>query len=117
MSLIETFVAHMRHELRTPLNAILGYAQILLEEHGDSLSVEARHDLERVTEAGHQLVRIVTEAFDALEQSGGDVTLCEVVRRLDWANFERVVQGFQLARGSFAWGLVDGLTRGEEVAA
>ena len=76
MSLIEAFVVHMRHELRTPVNAILGYGQLLLEEHGDSLSVEARHDLERVTEAGHQLVRIVTEAFDAVEQSGDDVTLC-----------------------------------------
>ena len=70
MSLIEAFVGHMRHELLTPVNAILGYGQLLLEEHGDSLSVEARHDLERVTEAGHQLVRILTEALDALEKSG-----------------------------------------------
>ena len=59
------------------------------------------------------LVRIAADLWNG----GGDVKLCEVVRRLDWANFERVVQGFQLARGSFAWGLVDGLTRGEEVAA
>ena len=50
------------------------------------------------------LVRIAADLWNA----GGDVKLSDVVRRLDWANFERVVQGFQLARGSFPWGLVDG---------
>ena len=75
-SLTEAFVAQMRHELRTPVNAILGYGQLLLEEHGDTLTAEARHDLERVTEAGHQLVRIVTEALDAVDQNGDNLTLC-----------------------------------------
>ncbi len=75
-SLTEAFVAQIRHELRTPVNAILGYGQLLLEEHGDTLTAEARHDLERVTEAGHQLVRIVTEALDAVDQNGDNLTLC-----------------------------------------
>jgi CheY-like chemotaxis protein len=82
VSLSEAFVVHMRHELRTPVNAILGYAQLLLEEHGDALTVEARHDLERVTEAGHQLVRIVTDAFDAVGQNSDEVTLCAARLRL-----------------------------------
>jgi len=72
--MIEAFVVDMRHELRTPLNAILGYSELLLEEHGGALSAEARHDLERVIEAGHQLLRIVTEVLDA--QTGDDVAVC-----------------------------------------
>ena len=78
MSSIEAFVGHIRHELRTPVNAILGYSQLLLEEDDASLTVEERHDLERVTEAGHQLLRIVVEALDPAELIGDDVALCAV---------------------------------------
>ena len=64
MSAIEAFLAEMRHELRTPVNAILGYSELLLEEHGASLTTDARHDLERLIEAGQQLLRIVSESLD-----------------------------------------------------
>jgi hypothetical protein len=60
------------------------------------------------------LVRIAGDLWNA----GGDVRLAEVVRRLDRANFRRVVEGFQLARGSFAWDLVAELIpAGGELAA
>lgn len=60
------------------------------------------------------LVRIAGDLWNA----GGDVRLSEVVRRLDRTNFERVLEGLQLARGSFAWDLVEGLiaTRDELAA-
>ena len=78
MSSIEAFVTHIRHELRTPVNAILGYGQLLLEEECASLTVDERRDLERVIEAGHQLLRIVAEALDPAELIGDDVALCAV---------------------------------------
>ena len=67
MSVIDAFVGHLRHELRTPVNAIIGYGQLLLEEHGSSLSADARSDLERVTEAGQQMLRVVVEALDPVD--------------------------------------------------
>ena len=76
MSVIEAFVIDMRHELRTPVNAILGYSQLLLEEHDDSLTAEACHDLERMIEAGHQLLRIVSESLDVVGPGGDDIALC-----------------------------------------
>jgi CheY-like chemotaxis protein len=76
MSVIDAFVGHLRHELRTPVNAIIGYGQLLLEEHGSSLSADARSDLERVTEAGQQMLRVVVEALDPVELTGDDVPLC-----------------------------------------
>jgi adenylate cyclase len=76
VSVLEAFVAQMRHDLRTPVNAILGYAQLLLEEDEVALDVETRGDLERVTEAGHLILRIVTEALDAMGQRGNDVAIC-----------------------------------------
>jgi len=76
VSAIDAFVAQMGHDLRTPVNAILGYGQLLLEEHEHALNVETRRDLERVVEAGHLLLRVVTETLDALSQGGDDVALC-----------------------------------------
>jgi len=62
---VAAFVAHMRHDLRSPINAILGYSQLLLEE-GDqsSLTVAERNDLERVSDSGKQLLRIISEILD-----------------------------------------------------
>jgi adenylate cyclase len=76
VSTIDAFVAQMRHDLRTPVNAILGYGQLLLEEHDDALDPETRRDLERVIAAGQMLLRLVTEAVDAVGQRGEDVALC-----------------------------------------
>jgi CheY-like chemotaxis protein len=75
MSAIEAFLVEMRHELRTPVNAILGYSELLLEEHGGSLTADARHDLERMIDAGHQLLRIVCEGLDVVPESGDDIVL------------------------------------------
>src|SRR5438045_6280697 len=75
MSSIDAFVTQIRHELRTPVNAILGYGQLLLEEDHSCLSGDERRDLERVNEAGHQLLRVVTEALDPSELIGDDVAL------------------------------------------
>src|SRR5215471_440368 len=62
---VAAFVAHMRHDLRSPINAILGYSQLLLEE-GDqsSLTVAERNDLERVSDSGKQLLRVISEILD-----------------------------------------------------
>jgi DNA-binding response OmpR family regulator len=75
MSDVDAFVVHMRHELRTPINAIVGYSQLLLEEEdGASLSPAERRDLERVADAGKQLLRIISEVLDPLELAGGDIS-------------------------------------------
>jgi DNA-binding response OmpR family regulator len=66
--------AHLRHELRTPINAILGYSQLLLEE-ADGLRFGATewHDLERIAEAGRQLLRIVDDGLKPMDLSAHDV--------------------------------------------
>ena len=78
MSDADSFVAHLRHELRTPINAILGYSQLLLEEpDGAPFSATDRHDLERVADAGRQLLRIVN---DVLGIPAHDATLQHLAR-------------------------------------
>lgn len=93
MAAIDAFVAQMRHDLRTPVNAILGYGQLLLEEHADTLDLDTRRDLERVIEAGHLLLRIVTEALDAVGAHGDDVALCAARMRHDLDAPLTAVQG------------------------
>jgi hypothetical protein len=56
------------------------------------------------------LVRIAGDLWNA----GNDVRLSELVRRLDLTTFARVLDGFQLVRGSFAQSLGDGLMPAEE---
>ncbi|MBM2618820.1 PAS domain-containing protein [Actinoplanes sp. LDG1-06] len=50
------------HDLRAPLRSLDGYSQILLEEHADGLSEEARRYLERI----QANVERMTHMFDAL---------------------------------------------------
>jgi DNA-binding response OmpR family regulator len=93
MSSIDAFVTQIRHELRTPVNAILGYGQLLLEEDHSCLSGDERRDLERVNEAGHQLLRVVTEALDPSELIGDDVALSAARLRHDLHTPLTTVQG------------------------
>lgn len=93
MSVLDAFLVDMRHELRTPVNAILGYTELLLEEHGGSLGADARHDLERMIEAGHQLLRIVSEGLDVVQQSGDDLALRALSMRRAFDTPLATVQG------------------------
>jgi len=44
---LESFAYVASHDLRTPMRAMFGYAEILLEDHGDSIDEEGRRLLER----------------------------------------------------------------------
>lgn len=60
---------HVRHELRTPINGILGYAEMVLEEVDDP---GMRRDLERIREAGGELLSLIDRILgpDATEGGG-----------------------------------------------
>ena len=84
MSDIDASVARLRHELRTPINAILGYSQLLLEEADDlRFSARERHDLERIAEAGRQLLHLVKDALRPVDLGSLDVLGCLVRLRDD----------------------------------
>ena len=73
MADLDAFAAHFRHELRTPINAILGYSQLLLEEDGAPFSATERQDLERVADAGRQILRVVNDLTEPIDGSTPDV--------------------------------------------
>jgi two-component system, sensor histidine kinase SagS len=65
------FIAKMSHELRTPLNAVIGYSEILQEEAADMSVEEIVGDLEKVLQAGRQLLSMVNDVLDISKIESG----------------------------------------------
>lgn len=60
----ESFVANMNHELHTPLSAILGFAELLNEDIKNGYHDGMKADLEKIIQAGVQLLSRVNELLD-----------------------------------------------------
>lgn len=69
------FVANMSHELRTPLNSILGFAQLLLEQTVDVLSVKQRRFLSHIHNSGQHLLQLINDILDLSKVEAGKLVL------------------------------------------
>lgn len=58
-------LAARRHALRTPLNHILGFTELLIEELDTLQMEEIRTDLNKIHEAGHQMLQLLDEEAGA----------------------------------------------------
>ena len=65
------FLAKTSHELRTPLNAIIGYSQMLLEDTDPKVDPQSVDDLNRIHDAGLQLLRLVNAILDLSKIEAG----------------------------------------------
>ncbi|MDA0244978.1 MAG: HAMP domain-containing sensor histidine kinase [Chloroflexi bacterium] len=74
----EAFMANISHELHTPLSAILGFAELLREDarHGRFDSVA--HDLDKIVQAGVQLLSRINELLDLSKIEAHTVSLRSV---------------------------------------
>ena len=69
------FLTNMSHELRTPLNAILGYAMLLHEDAAEARDTSAMADLERIQQAGRNLLGIINDILDLAKLETGKTAL------------------------------------------
>jgi signal transduction histidine kinase len=69
------FLANMSHELRTPLNAIIGYSELLEEEAMDSAHDISRDDLQKIQQAGRNLLALVDDVLDLSKIEAGKMEL------------------------------------------
>jgi PAS domain S-box-containing protein len=58
---IESFSYSVSHDLRAPLRHINSYSAILVEEHGSSLSPEARYYLDRICTASSRMGKLIDD--------------------------------------------------------
>ncbi|MCO5167374.1 MAG: response regulator [Planctomycetes bacterium] len=69
------FLAGVSHELRTPLNAIIGFADLLREEAGPTLSAGHARYLDEVLGAARHLLGLINEVLDLSRIEAGRLTL------------------------------------------
>ncbi len=68
-------LAHIRHTLHTPLNQILGYAEMIQEEHGNTLPGGIKDELKKIHTAGSQLLAMIQDGLAAWKLEMGKVDL------------------------------------------
>jgi signal transduction histidine kinase/CheY-like chemotaxis protein len=69
------FLAKMSHELRTPLNAILGYSMLLHEDASEAGNESAMGDLDRIQQAGRNLLALINDILDLSKVDAGRMTV------------------------------------------
>ncbi|WP_181259224.1 PAS domain-containing hybrid sensor histidine kinase/response regulator [Pseudoduganella armeniaca] len=68
----DDFLANMSHEIRTPLNCILGMTHLLR----DCVPLQpAGHYLDTIAQAGHSVVKIVSEILDFCKMEAGKLEI------------------------------------------
>lgn len=68
----QDFLANMSHEIRTPMNAILGFTDIALN---DELSINVRKNLDRIKQAGNNLLVIINDILDFSKIDAGQLEI------------------------------------------
>ncbi len=71
------FLANLRHELRTPINAIIGYSEMMIEDttDADANGHEMNADLQRILEAGRELLSLVNDTLDQKKIEAGQLDM------------------------------------------
>jgi signal transduction histidine kinase/CheY-like chemotaxis protein len=67
------FLANVSHELRTPLNSILGYTQLMLRDHDQT--VEKRRRLSTIQSSGEHLLSMINEILDLAKVESGTIAI------------------------------------------
>lgn len=70
------FLARVSHELRTPLTAILGYAELLIEDHGEDRQL--LRDVGRIRVSGQHLLSLIDDVLDLSRIESGRYRMASV---------------------------------------
>jgi PAS domain S-box-containing protein len=70
---LEAFSYSVAHDLRAPLRAIVGFSGVLLLDHGDELTAEAKANLDRIVAAGERMGHIIDALLSLARLSRAEV--------------------------------------------
>lgn len=100
---LDAFSHAVSHDLRAPLRTIDGFSQVLLEDYGDTLDVNARHYLQRIRSAINTMAELIDNllslsAFSRSEVHNQSINISDIAHdiaeqlnalQLDqWVDFE-----------------------------
>ena len=74
------FLANMSHEIRTPMNAIIGFAEVVLQDHG--LKEPTREHIQTIYNSGKGLLNIINDVLDFSKVEAGKIVLENVTFHL-----------------------------------
>lgn len=69
------FLANMSHEVRTPLNSIIGFSRVVLKGIDGPISEAQQHDIQAIYDAGHHLLKLMTDVLDLSKIEAGKMEL------------------------------------------
>jgi PAS domain S-box-containing protein len=58
---LESFSYSISHDLRAPLRAMDGFSQAVLEDYGDQLPAQGRHDLQTIRQGAQRMGRLIDD--------------------------------------------------------
>jgi len=94
---LESFSYSVSHDLRTPLRGVVGFADAVLEDHGDELSDEAQRKLRIVHSEGLRMGRLIDDllAFSRLGRKALQTTQVdmEALARGAWTTITNAETG------------------------
>lgn len=72
---LESFSYSVSHDLRAPLRIMAGYARVVMEEHGSTLTPEVRHYVERIAFSADKMDRLTQDVLAYTRLARGETTL------------------------------------------
>ncbi len=88
---LESFSYSVSHDLRSPLRAILGFARLLMDDHGAQLDAEARRKLDVIQDEARRMGLLIDDllAFSRLGRKSMQMTDIDMMA-LARANYENL---------------------------
>jgi signal transduction histidine kinase len=78
ISELETFSYTIAHDLRAPARGTSGYCEVLLEDFGNELSVEARRIVEKIARTSHRMETLTRDLLEFSKISRQEIALSRV---------------------------------------
>ena len=69
----KALLSELRHDLRTPIGHIIGYSEMIAEDLDDEMAKMLSGDLEAIQNAGHKMLGLIDQHFNAAKNSASEI--------------------------------------------
>ena len=76
-AVFKSLLSETRHDLRTPIGHIIGYAEMIVEDLDDEKAKMLSGDLEAIQNAGHKMLGLIDQHFNAAKNSADEIDFAD----------------------------------------